>query len=73
VWIEVFKAHVLNMPSLRLVKYATIDQERMCKGLKYVFIKFSSTNLQKCITLPKNSKEGKQKWMKAYMATSFKS
>jgi hypothetical protein len=32
--------------------YATID-EKVCKGLKYVFIKVAQGDLQKCITWPK--------------------
>jgi hypothetical protein len=45
-------------------QYAIID-EKLCKNLKYVNMKVTQTNLQKCITWPKKSKKGKQEWSKA--------
>jgi hypothetical protein len=39
-------------------QYGTIE-EKVFKNFKYVFIKFTQANLQKCITWPKKSREGK--------------
>jgi hypothetical protein len=37
----------------------------MCQNLKYVFIKYVQSNLQKCITWFKKFGKCKQKWNKA--------
>jgi len=39
-------------------QYATID-DKVCKNLKYVFIKFAHVDLKKCITWPKEFDEGR--------------
>ncbi len=38
-----------------------------CKNFKYLSIKVIQSNLQKCITWPKKSRKGKQRWNKACM------
>jgi hypothetical protein len=47
-------------------QHSTFD-EKVCKGFRYVSIKFVQIDLQKCITWPKKSRKGKQEWMKAYI------
>jgi len=47
-------------------QYGTIE-EKVCKDLKYVFVKYVQTDLQKCITWPKKSRKGRQEWNKAYV------
>jgi hypothetical protein len=42
-----------------------IAKEKVCRNLKYVFIKFAQANLQKCITWLKKSKKGIHEWNKA--------
>jgi hypothetical protein len=44
-------------------QYATID-EKVCKNLKYVSIKFAQVHLQKCITWPKKFGRSGKKWCK---------
>jgi hypothetical protein len=39
--------------------------ENVCRNIKYVFIKFAQTNMQKCITWPKKPKNCSQEWDKA--------
>ncbi len=41
--------------------------EKVCKGLKDVSIKITQFDLQKCVTLLKKSRKGKQEWNKAYV------
>jgi hypothetical protein len=48
-----------------------IVEKRVSRGLKYISLKFAQANLQKCITLPKNSRKGKDEWMKAYITTGI--
>ncbi len=43
----------------------SIAEEKVCKDLKYVYIKSTHANLQKCITWFKNSGKGRQEWNKA--------
>jgi hypothetical protein len=45
-------------------QYATTN-EKVCKDLQYVSIKYVQKDLQKCITWPKKSRKGRQKWEKA--------
>jgi hypothetical protein len=52
-------------------QYAIID-EKVCKNLKYAFIKFVEIDLQKCITWPKKFGEGHQEWNKIYIEVSLK-
>ncbi len=42
-------------------KYASID-EKVYKGLKYVFVKFAQYDQHKCITWSKKSRKGRQEW-----------
>jgi hypothetical protein len=42
-----------------------IVNEKVSFGLHEILIKFAQTNFQKCITWPKKSKKGCQKWTKA--------
>jgi hypothetical protein len=44
-------------------QYGTID-DFFCKELTYDCIKIAQKDLQKCITWPKQSKEGGQQWTK---------
>ncbi len=39
--------------------------EKVCRNLRYVFIKATQTCLQKCITRPNESRKGRQEWTKA--------
>jgi hypothetical protein len=43
----------------KIFQYVLID-EKICKGLKYVFVKTTQSNLQKCITWSKKLGKGKQ-------------
>lgn len=45
--------------------------ENVCKGLKYVSIKLTQFDLQKCITWPKKSCQGKQEWNKPCVDSNF--
>jgi hypothetical protein len=47
-------------------QYATID-EKMCRNIRYVSIKATQANLQKCITSPKKIGTSRQEWTKAYI------
>jgi hypothetical protein len=51
--IESFKGTCFGHASFRACQHSTFD-EKVCKGLKYVSIKFVQIYLQKCITWPKN-------------------
>jgi len=44
----------------------------MCKDLKYVSIKSTQANLQKCIIWPKKSRKRRQEWNKACVETSIR-
>jgi hypothetical protein len=44
-------------------QYVIIDKF-FCKNLKFVLIKFTKSNLQKCIIWLKNSRKGIQEWNK---------
>jgi hypothetical protein len=46
-----------------------IAKEKVYKNLKYVYIKSTQANLQKCITWPKKSRKGRQEWNKACLET----
>ncbi len=39
--------------------------DKTCKELKHLFIKFTHANLQKCTTWPKTSSKGRHEWKKA--------
>jgi hypothetical protein len=43
--------------------YVTVE-ERVCKNLMFVSIKSAQFDIHKCITWPKKSRKGRQKWMK---------
>jgi hypothetical protein len=43
----------------------------VCKDLKYVYIKSTQANLQKCITWPKKFGKGRHEWNKACVETSI--
>jgi hypothetical protein len=45
-------------------QYIMID-DKTCKGLKHVFIKFTHANLQKHTTWPKTFSKGKHEWKNA--------
>jgi len=49
-----------------------INDEKVCKGFKYVSIKFAHANLQKCIIWPKKFDEGQSKWNKACIETNLR-
>ncbi len=46
-----------------------IVEEKVCKDLKHVYVKFVQVDLQKCIIWLK--KQGKQEWNKTYVKTSI--
>jgi hypothetical protein len=48
-----------------------VAEEKVCKDLKHVFVKFAQADLQKCITRFKKSRKGKQEWNKACVKTSI--
>jgi hypothetical protein len=60
---KVFKVHALSMC---FPKHANMGQQRN-KNLNYVSIKVVQSNVQKCITWPKKSRKGRQKWNKTCM------
>ena len=66
VWIKTFK--VLSWV-LCFLKHVNMDilKEKVDKSLKYVSIKVVQSNLQECITWPKKSRKGKQRWNKDCM------
>jgi hypothetical protein len=45
-------------------QYVTTE-EKICKNLKFVFIKSMNFDIQKCITWPKFFRKGRQEWSKA--------
>jgi hypothetical protein len=52
-------------------QYASID-DKVCKDLKYVSIKFSQTYLQKCITWPNFFGKGNRQWNKVCIEASLR-
>jgi hypothetical protein len=46
-------------------KYVSTN-EKVCKCLKYVYVKTTQLNLQKCITWLKKSRKSRQEWNMAY-------
>ncbi len=46
--------------------------DKVCKNLKYVFIKSTQANFPKCITWPKKFGEGCQEWNIACIKASLK-
>jgi hypothetical protein len=57
---KLFKELVLVIHFSKICQYATKD-EKVCKSLKYVFVKVVQLDLQKCIILPKNLGKGQAK------------
>ncbi len=51
-------------------QYATIE-EKVCKDLQYMLIKFAQRDLQKCITLSKKFGNDRQEWEKACVNSGF--
>jgi hypothetical protein len=49
----------------------SFEEENMCKGLKYVFIKSTQANLQKCITWFKKLGKGRHEWNKGSVETDI--
>ncbi len=47
------------------------EEENMCKDLKYVFIKSTQANLQKCITWPKKLGKGRHDGTKVVLKPTF--
>lgn len=47
------------------------SNEKVCKGLKYVFIKFWQVNLQKWIIWSKKFRKDRQEWNKTSIDSSF--
>jgi hypothetical protein len=58
---ESFRALVFGIHFPRLANMLQ-TQEKVCKDLRYVWIKFVQGNLQQCITKPKKIGKGRQKW-----------
>jgi hypothetical protein len=54
---------ILGMFFSKVCQYVTTD-EKMCKSLKYVFVKAIQTNLQKNIAWHKKFGRGRQEWTK---------
>jgi len=67
---ECFQGTYFEHACSKAYQYAIVE-EIVSRGLKYVSLKFAQTNLQKCITWPKQSKKGKDEWMKAYITIGF--
>jgi hypothetical protein len=55
----------------KVCQYATTD-DKVCKNLKYVFIKSTRANLQKWITWPKKFRKSHQEWNKACIEASLR-
>jgi hypothetical protein len=70
VWKQVFNRAILVMFFSKAYQYDSID-EKICKNLKYFFVKFAQIDLQKCITWPKISRKGRQEWEKARVESSL--
>jgi hypothetical protein len=68
---EWFQGTYFEHACYKTYQYAIVE-ERVFRGLKYVFLKFAQANLQKRITWPKNSRKGKDEWMKAYITIGFR-
>ncbi len=64
VWKNVFQGTCFNHAFSKACQYATKD-EKVCKGLKFLFVKVVQLDLQKCIILPKTLGKGRQEWNKA--------
>jgi hypothetical protein len=56
----------------KVCQYATTN-DNVCKNLIYVSIKISRVDLQKCITWPKKSNKGHQKWNIACIKVGLRS
>jgi hypothetical protein len=50
----------------------TTTNDKVCKNLKYVFIKSTYANLQKCITWPKKFGKCHKKWKRACIEASLR-
>jgi len=61
---ESFQGTCFGHAFSKACQYGTVEQ-KVCKVLKYVFMKFVQTYLQKCITWPKKSTKGRHEWNKA--------
>jgi hypothetical protein len=67
---ECFQGTYFEHACSKAYQYAIVE-ERISRGLKYVSLKFAQANLQKCITWPKQSRKGKDEWMKSYIIIGF--
>jgi hypothetical protein len=65
---ESFQGTCFGHAFSKACRYGTI-KEKVCKDFKYVSIKSTQTNLQKCITWPKKSRKGRPEWNKVYVET----
>jgi hypothetical protein len=70
IWRKVIKVLNLSMHFLRSVN--TLQQMiKIVNTSSYVSIKTIQENLQKCITWPKSSRKGQQKWNNACVESSL--
>jgi hypothetical protein len=51
-------------------QYGTIDK-KVCKNLKYMSIKSTKVDLQKCIIWPKKSRKKRHEWNKLVLKLAF--
>jgi len=65
-----FKALALNMFFQKQVNMA-LQRKKVCKDLKYVFIKSTQVDLQKCIIWLLKSGKARQEWNKACVETGI--
>jgi len=61
---ENFQGVYIGHAFSKTCQYVTID-EKVCKDLWYVLIKYAQGDLQKCIIWPKKSRKARQEWEKA--------
>jgi hypothetical protein len=67
---ENFQGTYFRNAFFKTCQYTTMD-EKVYKGLKYVFIKIAQRDMQKCFTWPKKSRNGTQEWNKACANSSL--
>lgn len=68
---EIFQGKCFGHAFSKAYGYATND-EKICKGLKYVFIKFVHVDLQKCIIWPNKFGTGQHEWNKVCIEVNLR-
>jgi hypothetical protein len=51
-------------------QYAIIEK-KICKNLKFIFVKSTEFDIQKCVTWPRKSGKGRQEWSNACTDMEF--